>query len=100
MRWVKHLTMAHADPEIDALLEEFGAEAYGVYWLIIEEIAAAMEPAKDVPETTRSMQKWASICRVQVRVFRKIIAKLRVRLMIVRKTDDGRLTISFQGVPE
>lgn len=93
MRWVKHMAMAHADSEVDAVLEEFGAVAYGVYWLIVEEIASAIEPGRDAPEAIRSVQKWANICRVQPRVFRKIIARLAVHLMIVSGTDDKRLRI-------
>jgi hypothetical protein len=87
------MTMAHADPEVNAVLEEFGAVAYGVYWLILEEIAAAMEPGKDTPDAIRSVQKWASICGVQPRVFRKIIAALSVHLINVCETSDGRLRI-------
>jgi hypothetical protein len=98
VRWVKHLTTAHKDPEVDALLERFGATAYGVYWLIVEEIASAMEPGRDAPEAIRSVQKWAHICRVQPRVFRKIIARLAVHLMIVSETDDKRLKIIVPNI--
>lgn len=98
MRWVKHKTMAHADAEVDAVLEEFGPVAYGVYWLIIEEIASAMEPGKDAPEAVRSIQKWASICQVPPRVFRKIIARLAVHLVTACETSDGRLKIAVPNI--
>jgi hypothetical protein len=98
MRWVKHLTMAHKDPEVDAVLEKLGAVAYGAYWLIIEEIASAMEPGKDAPEAVRSVGKWAGICRVQPRVFRKIIAELGAHLVTVCETSDGRLKIAVPKI--
>ncbi len=44
MRWLKHMTMAHTDAAIDAAEDKFGAEAYGVWWHILEDIAAPMEP--------------------------------------------------------
>jgi len=81
---MKHLTRAHADEQIDGILEEFGAEGYGVYWLIFEEIAQAMEAPSLCFEIVHSDIKWASITRVSVRAWRSISARLAERSLIER----------------
>jgi len=39
MKWFKHLSSAYTDLAIRQLIEEFGIEGYGVYWLCCELVA-------------------------------------------------------------
>jgi hypothetical protein len=72
MRWLKHLTAAHQDVAISEILEEFGPEGYGIYWLILEHLAVTVE--KDslaIPSACHSVVRWSQICHCSARVFRK-----------------------------
>jgi|SRR5579863_9806980 len=98
MRWIKHLTRAHADPEIDGILEEFGAEGYGVYWLLVEEIAEKMEGKNPCTRVVHSDVKWASIVRTSVRKWRSIAKKMNDRLLIVVRSTDNRIEIDIPKI--
>lgn len=47
MRWFKHMTNTRDDERIARLISEFGLEAYGFYWAIIEIIARQIEKEPD-----------------------------------------------------
>jgi len=98
MRWFKHLSMAHADEELDAVMDEFGAEAYGVYWLMIEDISAPMEPGKMEPAATHSAVKWASICRCSVRRWKTIADRMEKKGLIVVRSIDNRFQIEVPNI--
>jgi hypothetical protein len=70
------MSMAHADKALSSLTEEFGSEAYGIYWLIIEEIAGPMEPGKMIPAATHSLARWASICHSSPRRLSAIFERM------------------------
>jgi hypothetical protein len=73
LRWIKHLTSAHDDPSIVALMDEFGAEGYGIYWLLLEHVAQGMEKhSESVPTRTHLALDWATIlCCSSARKLRK-----------------------------
>lgn len=98
MRWTKHLSMAHADAALALLLEEYGAEAYGVYWLMIEDIAAPMEKEKLLPVATHSWVKWSQICHCSVRVFKSIACRMEEKSLINIKSIDDRLQIEIPNI--
>lgn len=98
MRWLKHLAMAHADEAIDAVTEEFGAEAYGVWWFLLEDIAAPMEAGKMDPSATHSVVKWAAICRCSVRRFEAIAKKMSDERLIVAESTGNRLKITVRNL--
>ncbi len=98
MRWIKHLTLAHCDRAIDAATEKYGAEAYGVWWFILEDIAAPMEPGKMVPSATHSAVKWASICRTSVRRFTSIAKTFADQGLIVMQSTDNRIQIDVPNL--
>lgn len=93
MRWFKHLSMAHSDHAVSAILEELGAEAYGVWWLIIEDIAASMESKSTQTFAIHSDVKWSQICYCSARKFRSIAIRLQEKGLIVCISTDNRLQI-------
>jgi hypothetical protein len=98
MRWVKHLTMAHADKAMAVVLEEFGAEAYGVFWLMIEDIAAPMEKGKFDPSAIHSIVKWSQICHCSARVLRSIAKRLEEKRLIVVESVENRWQITVPNI--
>jgi hypothetical protein len=98
MRWVKHLSLAHKDEQMDAILDLFGAEAYGVFWLLVEDIAAPMEPGKMAPAACHSAVVWASICRCSVRRWRSIVMRMAEKNLIVMQSSDDRVRIEIPNI--
>lgn len=98
MRWFKHMTAAHLDGEMDRILEECGAEAYGIYWLVLEDIGTAMEPGRMDPAAVHSDAKWAQIARVHPRVWRSSKDQLGRKLLNISPTGDNRVMISVPNI--
>jgi hypothetical protein len=98
MRWIKHLTLAHSDRAIAHILEEFGAEAYGIYWLMIEDIAAPMEKGKLEPNAVHSVVKWASICHCSARHWRSIAHRMAEKNLIVMRSIEDRIEITICNI--
>jgi len=72
MRWFKHLSNASDDPTIAMLMDEFGAEGYGVYWIILEKIARNLNE-NDQTFVTFSLKNWSNFTRTSPKRFQKII---------------------------
>jgi len=85
MRWLKHLTQAHNDEAMSELLDEFGAEGYGVWWIILEKIAAQMDK-KQRCFVRYPLKKWAKSCQVSVKKFQKIVSFLSELEKLLAKT--------------
>lgn len=98
MRWLKHLSLAHADEAVSYILEEYGAEGYGIWWLILEDIAAPMETGKMHPVASHSAVKWAQICHCSVRRFRSIAIRLAEKKLIQFESDMDRIRIEVPNV--
>lgn len=98
MRWIKHLSLAHADAAISYILEEYGAEGYGVWWLILEDVAAPMEVGKMNPIAIHSVVKWAQICHCSVRRFRSIAIRLAEKNLIQLQTEMDRIQIEIPNI--
>ena len=71
MRWFKHLSYASDDPTIAMLMDEFGAEGYGVYWIILEKIARNLDE-NDQTFVTFSLRNWSNFAKVSPKKFQKI----------------------------
>lgn len=66
------MTAAHQDIAIVSLLEEFGPEGYGIYWLLLEHFSAVLEKEMtSVPPLAHSVVGWSKICHCSARTFRK-----------------------------
>lgn len=98
MRWFKHMTMAHNDEKMSAVLEEIGPAAYGVYWLIMEDIGAALEKNSNQASMVHSELKWSQIAHSSVRGVRSIIKSLADRHLISVTSVDDRLRIEIPNL--
>ena len=75
MRWLKHLSSAHNDEAMSELLDEFGPAGYGVWWIILETIAAQMDKSQRC-FARYSVKKWAKTCGISAKKFQKIVSFL------------------------
>lgn len=66
MRWFKHLTVSKRDEKLMSVQDEFGPWGYGIYWMILEEIAEKLDKKND-PAVTLSNKNWARLCGVSVK---------------------------------
>ena len=89
MRWIKHLSNSQDDEILAELITEFGAEGYGVWWIILEKIAAQIEQNPST-KVRYSARKWASFCEVSVQRFRKVVHLLEKKMPTFAIVDDGR----------
>jgi hypothetical protein len=92
MRWFKHMTQSHDDEVLSELMDEFGAEGYGVWWLILEKIGQSMD------ETERcfarySVKVWANSCRVSTKKFQNIVRFLEKHGVFSLNFEQNYLTI-------
>jgi hypothetical protein len=92
MRWFKHISLSQNDETLCELMDKFGAEGYGVWWLILEKIAQLMD------ETERtfgrfSLKVWANSAKVSVKKFQSITTFLEKKQTFLLKLEDGYLTI-------
>lgn len=62
MRWFKHLSDAAKDEVMAELVQKFGPEGYGVWWQILEAIAATMQKGSDRCEVTYPKGTWRKLC--------------------------------------
>ncbi len=69
MRWFKHLASSHDDEKISDILDKFGAEGYGIWWLILEKISLEMDTTSRC-SIRLSVKSWAKFCRISAKKFR------------------------------
>ena len=100
MRWFKHLSNAHNDEDMAELMDEFGAEGYGVWWLILEKIASQMDKTERC-FARYSLKKWAKSCQVSAKKFQKIanfLSKLEKLSTEKCKKNPGFLIIECRNL--
>jgi len=89
MRWFKHIARAREDEAMVELLSEFGPEGYGVWWIILEQIAEQMDGKSDRCCCRYPLKKWATNCGVSAKKFQKIAEKLaKLGKISIEKTEN------------
>lgn len=89
MRWFKHLSTSQEDDIMAELISEFGAEGYGVWWIILEKIAVQVDE-KDTTYCRFSAKKWAGFGEVSTQRFRKVVKFLDEKMSTFSVVDDGK----------
>lgn len=92
MRWFKHISNSHNDEILSELMDEFGAEGYGVWWLILEKIALLMDES-DRTSARFSVKLWASFAKVSAKKLQSIVTFLEKKQRFTVKLDGNYLTI-------
>jgi hypothetical protein len=63
MRWFKHISTANRDEKLAIILDEFGPEGYGIYFLILETIGEQMDET-DRTHVELPVSSWKRILRI------------------------------------
>jgi hypothetical protein len=98
MKWFQHLTNASDDEDITALLEQFGPEGYGVYWLIGELVGRNIKDHQDDPSHSLLPATWARKCFISESKFTKIVNFLADRQKISLERKDKHLVITHEKI--
>jgi Domain of unknown function (DUF4373) len=93
MRWMKHLALASEDEKISVLIEQYGPEGYGMYWLLLETVAASMQPKSEACELTYSELRWSQKLRSSVRKTRSVVRSMHDLRLISAQSTGNRLRI-------
>jgi len=89
MRWLKHLTSARHDEALAELLDEHGAEGYGVWWIILEMIGRQMDNTNKC-SARYSIKKWAKSCQVSPKKFQKVVSFLsKLEKLLIKKCQNN-----------
>lgn len=86
------MTHAHQDTKVCAILEQLGAEGYGIYWLLLEHLAIPMDgKSEESPVAEHSIVKWAQICHCSARRMRQFVyLATELRLISAETTPELR----------
>jgi hypothetical protein len=98
MRWMKHLALASEDEKIAVLIEQHGPEGYGMYWLLLETVAASMQPKSDACDLTYSELRWSQKLRSSVRKTRSILRSMHdLRLIVLLALPGDRQIVPLSS---
>lgn len=92
MRWFKHMSDSQNDEKMSELMDRFGAEGYGVWWLILERICQQMDKSSRT-SARLSVKVWAKSCKVSAKNFQKLATFLEKIGIFFLEFDEGYLTI-------
>lgn len=75
MKWFRHYSDAGEDEVLSAVIDEFGVEGYGAFWLMVEAITRQI---KDDPRdfVQYSERKWRKITGISTKKYRKLLSFL------------------------
>lgn len=99
MKWFKHFSDASHDEKMSEVLDLHGANAYGVFWLIVEAIAMQMDDSVKC-EARYSMKKWANITHVDRRTLARYLQTFNILTLIVQQNCDKFVTIKIPKMLE
>lgn len=60
MRWLKHMTSTRNDEKVAALIAQAGPAGYGLWWMVLETVAASMENGSEKCSLKYPVAKWAA----------------------------------------
>lgn len=92
MRWFKHLSSASENEAMAELIQEFGAEGYGVFWIIVEKIAHLMDKS-DRCFARYSMNFWRTFTKSSPKKLQNILTFLEKSKIFSLKFEKNYLTI-------
>lgn len=88
MKWFKHHSNANRDEKLSRLVDEFGLEGYGLYWLIVESIAEQFDD-KNKTFLEYSERNWRKISGFSAKKFQKFLEIVqKTEIFLVKIEDD------------
>jgi hypothetical protein len=98
VRWLKHLSTANEDPKISLLLDRLGPLGYGVWWLILEKVAASLQPSDTEATLTHSTVRWAGSLSVSPLKFINVAKTLHELGLVLVRFDGSRVSVSIPNL--
>lgn len=87
MKWFKHMADASNDEALADLIDEFGLEGYGRWWLLIETIALQMDKSNKC-SVEYSWVKWQALLKGK---------RNKLRLFLERLENYGKIKLKENG---
>lgn len=97
MRWFKHIAVASNDEIMSELMDEFGAEGYGIWWIILEKIAQTMDKS-NCCSARFSLKVWSTSCRVSPKKFQKLVKFLENKKVFSLKFDENYIEVECSNL--
>jgi hypothetical protein len=90
MRWLKHMTATRDDEKVAALIDRLGYEGYGLWWAVLETIAASMEKGSEKCSLRYPISKWAAELQLHPpNVCRQLADLCAEGLLAMSRSDAG-----------
>ena len=99
MKWFKHLSDASDDEFLSSIIDEFGLEGYGRWWLIVECVARQMD-SSDKCSAEYSWIKWQSILKGKRNKLETFLERLGNKLEMNLKQNGNVLEIKIPKLLE
>lgn len=92
MKWFKHFSDAHDDEIMDQMIERFGVESYGVWWIILERIAYQMGDSNKT-SVTYPAKTWRKVTKISPQKLKKVVSFLQENKKLFLETSEDLITI-------
>ncbi len=90
MRWLKHMTATRQDEKVAILIDKAGWEGYGLWWGILEIVAARMDKSSTKCSLKYPISRWAAELQLLPQnVCRKVAVLGAVGLLSISRDDAG-----------
>ena len=103
MKYFKHMCHSHQDEKLQELIDKFGPEGYGVYWLLCERIGLNLQDFNDFRK--HSVKNWAHFCKIRPTKLTKMVEFMsnlenfsQKKSLIISKFDQNQLLIKIPNL--
>lgn len=97
MRWIKHMTASRQDEKVARLMSEYGPYGYGLWWMVLEVVAARIE-GNSHPAVTYPVSTWSHLLSLRGSHVRQAIAKLAVTHLVTAEWSGNELTVTIPNL--
>jgi hypothetical protein len=91
VKWFKHFSNARFDPKIRRLIQNYGLEGYGLYFLIVESIAFQLETNSPMPDLEETAHDIAQFTHNDTVLIQEIIEFCLEQKLFEYNHDIGRI---------
>jgi len=98
MKYINHMTCAGDDEKIQSLRDRHGVAGYGIYWLLIERVAAQIRPESISTSLTLSVSKWAKYLDIKPGYLLKTVSTCSELGLISVERRNDLVTIGIPNI--
>lgn len=91
------MTASHDDEKLADLITRYGHAGYGVWWLVVEIVAARVE-SDGKAEVTYPVSKWSHLLSVRGSLVRHCLSKLEVTHLVTVEWTDSDITVRIPNL--